>query len=116
MATYRNKNDEETIYIPADFKLKIDMTPIGGAHIGGPDSVDFQCTFSTGSKKVVYKKTATKNDFIFGENNEVIALLHSTELGKGTLSVLFEADIPDDDITDADRHEAALIPTNLKIK
>ena len=87
MATYRNKNDEETIYIPADFKLKIDMTPIGGAHIGGPDSVDFQC----------------------------IALLHSTELGKGTLSVLFEADIPDDDITD-DRHEAVLIPTNLKIK
>lgn len=111
MATYRNKNDEETIYIPADFKLKIDMTPIGGAHIGGPDSVDFQCTFSTGSKKVVYKK----DDFIFGEDNEVIALLHSAELGKGTLSVLFEADIPDDDITD-DRHEAVLIPTNLKIK
>lgn len=42
MVTYRNKNDEETIYYPADFKLLISMDPIDGYTLGGEDGVDFQ--------------------------------------------------------------------------
>jgi hypothetical protein len=56
MATYRNKNDKETIYYPADFKLLISMDPIDGHTLGGKDGVDFQCTFIVGSKKIILDK------------------------------------------------------------
>ena len=42
MATYRNRNDEETIYMPAEFKLNVNMEPIEGYHM---EDVDFICIF-----------------------------------------------------------------------
>lgn len=114
MATYRNRNDEETIYYPADFKLLISMDPIDGHTLGGEDGVNFQCTFIVGSKKVILDKEHMFQDP--DDDDIFIAPLHSTDLGKGTISVLLEAQIPDTHFPPENiRNEAVLIPTKLKI-
>lgn len=51
MATYRNKNDD-TIFYGGEFKLKISMDTIGGYDMGD-ESINFKCTFSTGTTPVV---------------------------------------------------------------
>ena len=56
MATYRNRNDEETIYMPAEFKLNVSMEPIEGYHM---EDVDFICIFYTGSRNLIPVRKGT---------------------------------------------------------
>lgn len=109
MATYRNRNDEETIYMPAEFKLNVSMEPIDGYHMG---DVDFICIFHTGSRKV----TLTKSQMIAIDGNNYVACLKSKELGKGTLTVTYQASIPDNDFDDNYRDEVVVVKTQLRIK
>lgn len=111
MATYRNKNDD-TIFYGGEFKLKISMDTISGYDMG---DVNFKCTFSTGNTPVVLQK----NQMVPVEDDPTtyIAPLDSTTLGKGTLTIVYEAYIPDTDFTDDNlRHEVVEIPTKIKIK
>lgn len=113
MATYRNKNDD-TIFYGGEFKLKVSMDTIGTYDMGDED-INFKCTFSTGNAPVVLWK-----DDMFeveGDPKSYIAPLSSTALGKGTLTVIYEVDIPDTEFTDdGHRHEVVEIPTKIKIK
>ena len=91
MATYRNKNDD-TIFYGGEFKLKVSMDTIGTYDM---EDVNFKCTFSTGNTLVVLQK----NQMVPVEDDPTtyIAPLDSTALGKGTLTIIYEADIPDED-------------------
>lgn len=109
MATYRNRNDEETIYMPAEFKLNVSMEPIDGYHMG---DVDFICIFHTGSRKV----TLEKSQMIPIDTNNYVACLKSKELGRGTLTVMYQAAIPDNDFDDGFRDEVVVVKTQLRIK
>lgn len=109
MATYRNRNDEEAIYMPAEFKLNVSMEPIDGYHMG---DVDFICIFHTGSRKV----TLEKDEMIPIDTNNYVACLKSKELGKGTLTVTYQAAIPDNDFDDGFRDEVVVVKTQLRIK
>ena len=116
MAVYRNKNDD-TIFYGGEFKLKISMDTIGGYDMG---DINFNCTFSTGNTPVVLQK----NQMVPVEDDPTtyIAPLSSTALGKGTLTITYEADIPDEDfdrtepVEERFRHEVVEIPTKIKIK
>lgn len=116
MATYRNKNDD-TIFYGGEFKLKISMDTIGGHNM---EDINFNCTFSTGGTPVVLQK----NQMVPVEDDPTtyIAPLKSTNLGRGTLTVKYEAYIPDTDFdTDKSpelrfRKEIVEIPTKIKIK
>ena len=111
MATYRNRNDD-TIFYGGEFKLKVSMDTIGGYDM---EDVNFKCTFSTGNASVVLQK----NQMIPVEDDpkSYIAPLDSTALGRGTLTVKYEVDIPDTEFTDENlRHEVVEIPTKIKIK
>ena len=111
MATYRNKNDD-TIFYGGEFKLKVSMDTIGGHNMG---DINFTCTFSTGNTPVVLQK----NQMVPVEDDPTtyIAPLDSTALGRGTLTIKYEVDIPDTDFTDDNlRHEVVEIPTKIKIK
>lgn len=113
MATYRNKNDD-TIFYGGEFKLKISMDTIGTYDMGD-EGINFKCTFSTGNTPVVL----WKNDMfeVEGDPKSYIAPLSSTALGRGTLTVIYEVDIPDTEFTDDNlRHEVVEIPTKIKIK
>lgn len=124
MATYRNKNDEEIIYMPGEFKLRVGMDPVeddqGGFIHMGDEGVAVKCTFYTNSGKRV---VMTKNELIpvQDDRDHYVAPLKSTDLGKGTLEVKFEADIRDPDFdNDGDtpsgyRHEVVIIQTKIKI-
>ena len=111
MATYRNKNDD-TIFYGGEFKLKVSMDTIGNYDM---EDVNFTCTFSTGNGSV----TLTKDDMfpVQDDPTTYIAPLNSTTLGRGTLTVKYEVDIPDTEFTDDNlRHEVVEIPTKIKIK
>lgn len=111
MATYRNKNDD-TIFYGGEFKLKVSMDTIGGHNM---EDVDFKCTFSTGNTPVILQK----NQMVPVEDDPTtyIAPLDSTVLGRGTLTVKYEVDIPDTEFADNNyRHEVVEIPTKIKIK
>ena len=111
MATYRNKNDD-TIFYGGEFKLKVSMDTIGGYDM---DDVNFKCTFSTGNASVVLQKSDMFP--VTGDPTTYIAPLDSTVLGRGTLTVKYEVDIPDTEFTDDNlRHEVVEIPTKIKIK
>ena len=113
MATYRNKNDD-TIFYGGEFKLKVSMGTIDGYDMSD-DGIEFTCTFSTGNGDY----TLTKSEMIPVEDDPTtyIAPLDSTVLGRGTLTVKYEVDIPDTDfIDDNHRHEVVEIPTKIKIK
>ena len=114
MATYRNSNDEEVIYIPSEFKLLVHMDPIDGCHLG---STNFTCTFWTGSKKVEKTKAEMipDNPENPSQCDDYVVLLNSQELGKGTVNVMLHTTLPDDDFIEG-RKEAVLINTKLKIK
>ena len=111
MATYRNKNDD-TIFYGGEFKLKISMDTIGGHNM---EDINFNCTFSTGNTPVVLQKNQMFP--VEGDPKSYIAPLDSTALGRGTLTVKYEVDIPDTEFTDENlRHEVVEIPTKIKIK
>lgn len=106
MATYTSKGD----YIPlgAEFKMNVSMDAIGGYHMG---DVAFSCSFVSKNKV-----TLTKSQMVEIDEDNYVAPLSSTALGEGILSVIYEADIPDEDFSDGLRHEVAVIKTKLKIK
>lgn len=116
MAVYRNKNDD-TIFYGGEFKLKVSMDTIGGHNM---EDINFNCTFSTGNAPVVLQK----NQMVPVEDDpkSYIAPLDSTALGRGTLTVIYEAYIPDINFdTDKSpelrfRKEIVEIPTKIKIK
>ena len=116
MATYRNKNDD-TIFYGGEFKLKVSMGTTGTYDM---EDVNFTCTFSTGNTPVVLQK----NQMVPVEDDPTtyIAPLDSTTLGKGTLTIVYEVDIPDEDFDREKspelrfRHEVVEIPTKIKIK
>ena len=112
MATYKNKNDD-TIFYGGEFKLKVSMDTIDGYDMSD-DGIEFTCTFSTGNGDY----TLTKSQMIPVEDDPTtyIAPLDSTRLGKGTLTITYEVDIPDGDFLDGHRHEVVEIPTKIKIK
>jgi hypothetical protein len=113
MATYRNKNDD-TIFYGGEFKLKVSMDTIGGYDMRD-EGINFTCTFSTGNASVVLRKNQMFP--VEGDPKSYIAPLDSTALGRGTLTVKYEVDIPDTDFTDDNfRHEVVEIPTKIKIK
>lgn len=115
MATYRNKNDD-TIIRGSEFKLNISMDAIDGYHMG-TEGVDFSVTFKAGGKTVTLSKD---EGMIFVDNDNYVAPLDSTELGKGALSIRYTTDIPDSDFdtagnADGKRREIIDIPTKIKI-
>ena len=111
MTTYRNKNDD-TIFYGGEFKLKVSMDTIGGHNM---EDVNFKCTFSTGNASVVLQKNQMFP--VEGDSKSYIAPLDSTALGRGTLTVKYEVDIPDTEFTNNNlRHEVVEIPTKIKIK
>ena len=79
------------------------------------EDVNFKCTFSTGNAPIVLLKNQMFP--VEGDPTTYIAPLKSTELGRGTLTVKYEVDIPDTEFTDDNlRHEVVEIPTKIKIK
>ena len=110
MATYRNNNDEEIVYIPGEFKLNVNMAPIGDYHM---EAVDFTCTFYTNNLR---KVVLDKSDMIQIDANNYVAPLKSEDLGRGSVTVVYTADIPDDDFDDHLRKEVVVIRTGLRIK
>lgn len=119
MATYRNSNDDEVIYLGSEFKLKVHMDSIpvigGATYDMGSDNINFTCTFYTNSSK---KVTLTKSQMqpVTDDITTYVACLDSTTLGKGTLTVEYRVDVPDEEFDDDLRSEVVVIPTKLKIK
>lgn len=109
MATYINSDDEDIIYLGSEFKLNVYMEAIGSYHM---DDVNFSCTFYTRGERV----TLSKSDMKRVDKDNYVAPLDSNALGKGTLTVVYEADIPDNDFGDSYRHEVVVVKTELKIK
>lgn len=107
MATYRNKQDD-TIPDGSEFKLNVNMEPIDGYHM---KDVDFFCTFKSCGRAV----NLTKSEMIEVNDDNYLAPLYSSDLGIGTLSVRYEADIPDDAFDDGYRHIKIDIPTKISI-
>lgn len=107
MATYRNKQDD-TIPEGSEFKLNVNMEETDGYHMS---DVEFFCTFKSCGRVV----TLTKSNMIEVDEDNYLAPLNASDLGKGILCVRYEADIPDDAFADGYRHIKIDIPTKIKI-
>ncbi len=109
MAIFSNKNNDNIIPLGSKFKLNINMDQIDGFSM---EDINFFCTFKSNSENSV---TLQKSSMKQIDENNYVAPLNSLELGKGTITIIYEADIPDNDFDDSFRHEVVVIKTDLRI-
>lgn len=106
--TFTN-TDLNRIYYGTEFKINVNMEAISTYHMG---DVDFVCVFYCRRGREVI---IPKDEMIEIDEDNYVASLSSEDLGKGCLSVRYEADIPDADFSDGLRHEVVIVNTTLHI-
>lgn len=92
--------------------LKINVS----ADFGGGltmDDADFTCEFFTNKRSTV---ALSKDEMIRIDDNNYLAVIDSTELGAGTITMLFDGTVDDNDCPDGVRREVLRVTTGITIE
>lgn len=99
----------EEIIIGTEFKILVNMSPIGNLNLG---NLDFKCSFYVLPNKSL---EVLKSQMIKQDNDNYIALVDSKQIGLGNLKCKVTVNIPDSDFNDLLRTEVVIIDTNINI-
>lgn len=102
-------NTTDKIPYGSDFKMNVNMPVIGELHMS---DVDFRCIFYAGHSDGF---VIQKEDMIRIDDDNYVAPLHSTDLGKGRIFMTYEVDLPDADFESGIRHEVVHVKTSEEI-
>jgi len=95
--------------------IKIAVTANLGKNIHMVD-VDFNCVvFNRNNGGQRGSITLQKGDMIYVGDDEYIAVVDTTVIGRGDYYIKFSADVPDSDCTDGIRKEIVEIPTGIRV-
>lgn len=96
-----------TTNVGTDLKVNVHVEPIGGITM---DDYDFTCDFYCYSNRRV---TVTKGDMLRTDESNYIALVDSTHIGQGEITMRITAEIPDGDFHDGLRTEIGTVKTGI---
>lgn len=95
--------------IGTEYKINIKMEPLGEVHL---TDCDFNARFYVGP--TLYQ-VITKDDMIYVDDDNYLALVDSSQTGKGNLMARLTVEIPDADFGDGRRTEVQVLNTGIFI-